>query len=405
MLRLKDTRHSNTAGFLDSAIRIAEYYGFRSLEENNRLENQKRDPTAPKEKRRAMPSAAECEAEMSFARRDERALVASAKKCLSHMRGNDMRLVWRISIGTLKERSSVPGLSLELHFIGSTGAIAEALLLVVADAIAAEAGIKQRILSVNNIGSPDSSNRFIRDVGIYLRKHIESISPTLRPRVAQDPLGTLVALIERGHPATPRAPQSMEYLTEEERRRFWELLEYLEVFGLPYELNHQVLGSRDCWAHALFEISTLDEESGARILIASGGRYDPLAAKFLPMPAAMISVVCEIRGKARVKSAESASPAIFFAHLGPEARRRTLGVMEILRRADIPVHQSLLYERIGEQMAAARRLASPYILIMGHKEAMEGTILVREVATNAQDAVLLPELPQYLRRRHIVVPA
>src|SRR3990167_10620448 len=126
MLRLKDTRHSNTAGFLDSAIRIAEYYGFRSLEENNRLENQKRDPTAPKEKRRAMPSAAECEAEMSFARRDERALVASAKKCLSHMRGNDMRLVWRISIGTLKERSRISRLSLVLYLFLFSCAIAEA---------------------------------------------------------------------------------------------------------------------------------------------------------------------------------------------------------------------------------------------------------------------------------------
>ncbi|HEY4513886.1 MAG TPA: His/Gly/Thr/Pro-type tRNA ligase C-terminal domain-containing protein [Candidatus Paceibacterota bacterium] len=405
MLRLKDTRHPNTADFLDSAIRIAEYYGFKSLEETARREDDKRDPTVPKERRRPMPSAAECEAEMSFARRDERALVTSAKKCLSHVRANDARLLWRVSAGSLKERSSLPGMSLELHCIGSGGAIAEALLLVVADAIAAEAGIKQRILSINNIGSSDSSNRFVRDVGVYLRKHIESISPTLRPRMSQDPLGTLVALIERGHPAISRAPQSMEYLTEEERRRFWELLEYLEVFGLPYELNPQVLGSRDCWAHTLFEISTTDEESGARILLASGGRYDPLAVRFIPTPAAMISVVCEIRGKSKVKHVSSASPVIFFAHLGGEARRRALGVMEILRRSEIPVHQSLLYERIGEQMAAARQFAVPYILIMGHKEAMEGTILVREVTTNAQDAVPLPELPQYLRRRHIGVPA
>ena len=94
-------------------------------------------------------------------------------------------------------------------------------------------------------------------------------------------------------------------------------------------------------------------------------------------------------------------PAIYFAHLGIEARRRALPVLENLRRADIPVHQGLWHERIGEQMAQARTLATPYILIMGHKEAMEGTILVREVATNSQDAIPLPELPGFLRRRRV----
>ena len=52
-------------------------------------------------------------------------------------------------------------------------------------------------------------------------------------------------------------------------------------------------------------------------------------------------------------------------------------------------------------MTAARTLAVPYILIMGHKEAMEGTILVREVATNSQEAIPLPELPNYLKRHRV----
>ena len=120
----------------------------------------------------------------------------------------------------------------------------------------------------------------------------------------------------------------------------------------------------------------------------------------------MVSITCEVRGKTRVKRENralggEAQPAIYFAHLGGEARRRVLGVLENLRRASIPVHQGLWYERIAEQMAAARTLAVPYILIMGHKEAMEGTILVREVATNSQDAIPLPELPNYLKRRRV----
>lgn len=422
MIRLKDTQYQNTAAFLGNAIRIAEYYGFTPLD------SMQRNPAyVGSSNKRAILPLSKVESDISFARRDERALLSSARKCMSCLPTqvnlpsasvpgpvaaphSGTLLAWR----TLPSTAGIPSVSFELHIVGSTSAIAEALLIVVAGAIAEEAGIAERSLAINNIGSSDSSNRFVRDIGLYLRKHIESISPTLRPRAAVDPLGTLVQLIERGHPAAPRAPQAMEYLTEEERRKFWELLEYLEMFGLPYELNAHILGSRDCWSHSLFEMSANDPETGVRMPFAFGGRYDPLASRFArtPSSAAMVSITCEVRGKtrpfrsnvssvARGKDEAQAQPAIYFAHLGGEARRRVLGVLEGLRRASIPVHQGLWYERIAEQMAAARTLAVPYILIMGHKEAMEGTILVREVATNSQDAIPLPELPNYLKRRRV----
>src|SRR3989338_8146793 len=155
MFRLKDTRHQNTAEFLSSAIKIAEYYGFSSLEEAGKLPHIKETAVLNHGERRKIPSAAECESEMIFARRDERALVSAAKRCLSSLRDTGSRLLWRQSMGASRERSNVPSVVLELHVVGSSGAIAEALLIVVADAIAAEAGIKQRILSINSIGSTD----------------------------------------------------------------------------------------------------------------------------------------------------------------------------------------------------------------------------------------------------------
>ncbi len=397
MLRLKDTRHQNTASFLQSAIRIAEYYGFKPLENAPR-----KDPVTLRQIRER---ASKNETEISFARKEERPLAVSGKRCALSLRGQDESLLlWR----TVSDFSSnIPHASLELHVVGTSSSIAEALLIVVANSIAEEAGLGERILSINNIGSNESSTRFVRDVASYLRRHIESISPTLRPRAAIDPLGTLIALIERGHPATPRAPQSMEYLTEEERRKFWNLLEYLEVYGLPYELSPNVLGSRDCWAHTLYQISVIDPESGSRMPIAFGGRYDPLAARFAASPtaAAVISITCEIRGRVRPKRETPGIPSLYFAHLGPEARRRSLAVLEKLRITGIPVHHGLCIERIGEQMMAARHLAPPYILIMGHKEAVEGAIIVREASTNSQEVVSISDLPNYLKRKRLLTVA
>lgn len=394
MIRLKGTRFDTTGSFFDHAVGVAGYYGFVPMESLPKTPPRHGDASAkPK-----------VEDEISFARREERPLMSAARKGVACMPlPGTAALAWRASAG-----SSASSPSLELHVLGVPTSVAEALLIVVTDAIAREAGIETRSLALNNVGSAESFGRYVRDVGTYLRKHLESISPTLRPRAATDPLGTLVQLIERKHPAVPRAPQAMEYLTEEERRRFWELLEYLEASGVTYELDGQVLGSRDVWTHTLFELSALDRETGEREPFAFGGRYDPLASRFArsPVSATMVTISCEQRGAAfrGGSPASTQFPVIYFAHLGPEARRRALGVLESLRQARIPVHQGLWHDRIGDQMATARSLGVPYILIMGHKEAVEGTILVREVATNSQEAIPVPDLTGYLRRRRLGAP-
>lgn len=392
MIRLRDTKYPSTAALLGDALSIARYYGFTPLED------------APKsaELKRPIPTIDEIENAISFARRDEKGLSSVARKSPLLARGPGGILGWRI----VQSQNAVPSVSLELHVIGHPTAMAEALLLVVASAIADTAGITERTLAINNIGATESAGRYAREVGTYLRKHLESIAPSLRPRVAQDPIGALVQLIEKGHPSITRAPQATEYLSEEERRRFWEFLEYLEVSGLPYELSGHVLGSRDVWSHALYELSTTDAETGARLPFAFGGRYDPLASRFAKRPesAAMIAISMESRGATKPREASAGAPSIFFAHIGTESRRKALSVLEKLRRNDILVHQSLTYDRLGDQMLQARQLAVPFILIMGHKEAVENAIMVREVATNSQETIPLEDLTGYLRRRRLFSP-
>lgn len=391
MIQIKDTRLDNTATLIGKALSTAEYYGFSSLEA--RLAKNKR----------SAPGLA-LKDDIALTRRDEKHVVQGVKTSLALPRADrEVPLLWRLIKYPAGTRSALPCIALELHVIGAPTAIAEALLIVVVDAIADEIGLERRVLSINSIGSLESSNRFVRDVGNFLRKHLESIMPALRQRAAADPLGTLIQLHEKGHPAMSRAPQSVEYLTEDERKRFWNLLEYLEIANVPYELNASILGSRDVWSHTLFELASIDEE-GRKVPFATGGRYDPLASRLLGNPGsgAIATIVTEIRGKSKPPQLRTMNPVLYFAHLGSEARRKSLPVLEALRRAGIPVEQSLMHERLHEQMERAKSIRIPYMLIMGHKEAMEGTVLVREVATNSQEAVPVPDLTTYLRRQRVL---
>src|SRR5262245_8043765 len=123
MIRLKDTGHANTAEFLQNAIRIAEYYGFVPMDDMKAQTREKDEAARKVQKEKS-------ETEISFARRDERALATVARRAVSVARANHGTLLaWRTTPG----QTDGPTMALELHVVGSQSAIAEAILLVVAN--------------------------------------------------------------------------------------------------------------------------------------------------------------------------------------------------------------------------------------------------------------------------------
>ena len=51
----------------------------------------------------------------------------------------------------------------------------------------------------------------------------------------------------------------------------------------------------------------------------------------------------------------------YFMQIGNNAKRKSLMVIDILRKAGIPVHQALSREKLSTQLQYAQRLKVPYI--------------------------------------------
>lgn len=389
------TSCASTNEFASRAIRAAEYYGFRPLEEltgtGTRTQIARVSPR-----------------DLALVHRDEKSLIPLVNACAAGGLATLGKPVFLWRPGAVAASGARKSVSIELHILGVPAAIAEALLITVAQAIAADAGLERRIVRVNSIGSPESSARYVRELGTYLRKNSEAIAENILTRVPADPLGALLSLVEKQSPVIARAPQSMEFLNEEERHHLASVLEYLEAVNTYYELNPFVLGSRDCWTHTIFEVHGVHPETEELVPFAKGGRYDKLISRALggtPASGVGLTLTFELRGAkapsfTRIKH-DGAIPSLYFAHLSTEARQRGIMLLETLRHAGIHAYQSLAYEHLSEQMAEAQALHVPYMLIMGYKEATEGTVLVRDTYTNSQVAVPAGELIPYLKRHRI----
>ena len=75
-----------------------------------------------------------------------------------------------------------------------------------------------------------------------------------------------------------------------------------------------------------------------------------------------------------------------------------MNVIEQLRTAHIPIMQSISKDTLAVQLAIAEKSGAPYALIFGHKEAIDNTVIVRDMQNRKQETIKLSNLPEYLKK-------
>ena len=124
------------------------------------------------------------------------------------------------------------------------------------------------------------------------------------------------------------------------------------------------------------------------------------------MPAIGVSLCLEKTGRKNETLKMSAitkilNPQICFMQLGFEAKLKSLRVIETFRVAGIPVIQSLAKDKMAGQVGMAEKNHTPVVVIMGKKEAMEDSVIIRDSATRSQETVPVTDIAVHLKKYKI----
>lgn len=298
-----------------------------------------------------------------------------------------------------------------LEILGTNRSIAEALLFKTALVIMNEAGFKDISISINSLGDRESIARFTREVNNFCKKNFSAIPAHCKANLKKDVFKLLSCTNEKCSAFRETLPKPISSLSENSRVHFSEVLEYLESMDVPYSINNFLIGGKDFYTKTIFEMISEDKENGVfpkrtfNPVLARGGRYDDLAKKIgnkKEIPAVGLSISLGGLGitapKAMKKSAtEKTIPTIGLVHIGFEAKIKSLVAIETLRKAKIPIYQTLSKDRLTVQVTNAERLEIPYLIIIGQKEAMDNTAIIRDLARRSQETIPLPDMPAYIK--------
>jgi histidyl-tRNA synthetase len=292
----------------------------------------------------------------------------------------------------------------DMDVLGSEKSILDALVIKTTWTILEEAGAKNLSVDINSIGDKECRAGYIRELVSYYKKNINLLPAIDRERLKTNPLRILDSKEEKTIELNQNAPDTLSHLCPDCKKHFKEVLEYLEKMEIPYNINKCLVRGLSYYTRTVVEIMIDDEETGKKITIAGGGRYDYLgrqlgSKKDISAVGMSIGVdrVVEAPWFANLCPRIIKKPKIYFIQLGFDAKLKSLNVIEILRKGRIPIAQSISKDNLGAQLAVAEKLGMRYAIIFGQKEAIENSVFFRDMSNRSQDTVKLPNLLDYIK--------
>ncbi|MDZ7726017.1 MAG: His/Gly/Thr/Pro-type tRNA ligase C-terminal domain-containing protein [Candidatus Campbellbacteria bacterium] len=292
---------------------------------------------------------------------------------------------------------------LYLHVIGLSKNIADMLSIHLAWTILGGALNKDLLLHINSMGDKESGTQFVRELTSYFRKHINSLPVECRESFKNNILNVLKERRSECLMFQEDAPQSITFLSESSRNFFKEIIEFTETRSIPYLIDPSLVENKDAFSETIFSINE-KSGSGKGKTFATGARSDNLTRgsgmrKTVPVFSTTINIPgSTARESIKEVKEKKSKPWVYLIQLGEEARLHSFELLEKLREAKIPTKVSFGKEKMSEQMDQAERLKISITLIMGQKESLEHSVIVRNMKTHSQEIVDINDAPKTIKK-------
>lgn len=291
--------------------------------------------------------------------------------------------------------------------------------------------LEQFRIEVNSIGHSAANCRqaYIMLLKTHAQAHRAKLCNDCRERLKKNPLRILDCKEEKCELVANTAPKLTEHLCDACATHYRDLLSLLRDLQIPVKENPRLVRGLDYYTRTVFEVLSTarpqgsagapspegmsapptTEESSSPLTLAAGGRYDGLVELFggNPTPAVGFAagverILLAMRAEG-IEANRTDTPEVFLVHLGDLGRKRALALFDELRRAGLRVGEAFHKSGIKPQLRVADRLRTPWALILGQKEALDRTVILRNMESGVQETldlnldVLIPVLKKRLR--------
>lgn len=314
---------------------------------------------------------------------------------------------------------------LGVETIGDSSEAVDAELIFLGYKLLDMLGLDNYNVHINSLGDSSCRPGYLKALKDYYKNRSKKLCPNCKDRLKTNILRLLDCKETECVDMAKEAPQTVDFLDDDCKSHFKHVLEFLDEVKVPYILNPRLVRGLDYYSRTVFEFLPDEDLSsplgqGAQSAIGStkpaygqtqsaviaGGRYDKLVETLggSKTPAAgwamgIDRVVLALKEKNASIPEGVPKPKVFLVQLGEAAKRKSINLYEGLRKAGIEAKSSIGRDSIKSQLRIANRLGVRFALIFGQKEALDGTVILREMDTGVQETIPLEKIVEEVKKR------
>lgn len=268
--------------------------------------------------------------------------------------------------------------------LGFAGPEVDAELMLLAQQLFNELGIRNVRVELNSLGVADERRAHRQALIAYFEQHSAVLDEDARRRLHANPLRILDTKNPQMQEMVLGAPQLLDYLGETSLRHFDTVKSLLSACGVPWTVNPRLVRGLDYYSHTVFEFITT--ELGSQGTLCGGGRYDGLFEILggKPTPAVGWGMGIErVLELLRTQQSDAAAPSLDAYAIIPEAAALpvAMSTLQVLRAAGVSVQMHAgTGDGLGSMKSQFKRAdasGARHALIFGADELARGEVTVK----------------------------
>jgi len=294
-----------------------------------------------------------------------------------------------------------------LDVLGDFGPAADAQLMMIGYNFFKELQVEVD-LHINSLGDAECRENYVKVINNYFKERgrKSKLCPDCRKRLLKQPLLILDCREEKCQGVAADLSPIVDCLSDDSRKRFEQVLDFLDNLGIPYNLDTRLVSVRgfDFFSKTIFEFMPAGENR-KHLSLGGGGNYDQLMAKLggknikaCGLAVDLERAISRIRSK-NISVAENHEADIFIAQISDGAKQKAAMLFEELRRAGFNVREYFISDSLKAQLEEAEKAKVKFTLILGQKEMIDGTILLKDMESGVQETVDLRKIVNELDKR------
>jgi len=256
-------------------------------------------------------------------------------------------------------------------------------------------GINDIKLYLNSIGMPEERKSHKRAFTDFIKPLIDRFCTDCRKRFKTNPLRMFDCKQKRCMALLIEAPLIFDYLSDENRRHFGEVCEFLDHIGISYELDKRLVRGLDYYTRTAWEIKS--DKLGSQDSISGGGRYDLLVEQLGGKPTPGIGFAAGIERVILAMPVKEFEPNRkdfgFFIVVGDSRyKKEAFGLITRIRKLGIPADIDYLGRSLKAQMKQADKSGFIYSIILAEDEMSRGKAVLRNMADSRQTEIFVKDV-------------